>query len=229
MENNLNQNDTYGVMNGINVEEKTPKNKQYVRMVFITLLIITMFVGGYFALNNESVKNQFQQAIGSLTPIAEEISTVQEPLSPPEGIQNRSLPWIEMKSDKDSYNINDTVIITLMGYLGDKNIVGYDLLMNIDPASWEVVSINSAIPDFSIKEFDRGNFFSVTGFKDLQSDAPFLFNSTDILIVTLKPKITGDLLVSVLKNEGAEVTRFVDENVESIEPQIGSLRINVTQ
>jgi len=62
----------------------------------------------------------------------------------------------------------------------------------------------------------------VTGIKNLQSQDPTLFNDTPLVKVVIKPKTTGEGVVTVLSTKGQERTQLVDKDVVIIEPQVGS-------
>jgi hypothetical protein len=224
---NTNQDSNYGVLNESNMVNKESKNKHYARMVFITLFLLFLFAGGYVMLSNNEVKKQLQLATGMITAVPEQITAEEEPLLTPAVIQSRTSPWLELKSDNLNYKVGDEVMITLNGYSGGKDIVGYDILIGADSVAWETVSIDSAISDFLTRKFDRGNFQSVTGIKDIKSKDPKVLDNTPVLFLKMKPKISGQLTVSVFKNQGPEQTKFVDADVNVIEPQIGSITVNV--
>jgi hypothetical protein len=185
------------------------------------------FVGGYFLLTNENVKTQLQQVTGAITPIPQEMVSEQDAPVPTSVIQNRSLPWVELKVNDTPLKVGQTFNVVVNGYAGEKDIVGYDILLSIDPLVWEVVDVKSEIPDFIIEYFDKERYVSITGIKDIRNQAPLILNGTPFLSVVLKPKISGALPVSVLRQQGPETTKFVDNNVEVIAPQIGSVTVNV--
>jgi hypothetical protein len=224
---NLNKNSNYGVIDESNLNEPVVKNKHTARMIFVTLLVLIAFVGGYFLLTNENVKTQLQQVTGAITPIPQEMVSKQDAPVPTSVIQNRSLPWVELKVNDTPLKVGQTFNVVMNGYAGEKDIVGYDILLSIDPLVWEVVDVKSEIPDFIIEYFDKERYVSITGIKDIRNQAPLILNGTPFLSVVLKPKISGALPVSVLRQQGPETTKFVDNNVEVIVPQIGSVTVNV--
>lgn len=197
-----------------------PKKTQKIRMLIITLVVLGLAGFGFIILSQERFKAQIKQTV---LPEEEAITENQDDapvVLPTTVVVDRTRPWVELRQTGGE---GDTVIVKVFASTGDKDITGYDILLGKDPAEYEIVSVTTDLPNFIIKDFDRGSYHAVTGIKDLQSKEPTLLADTAILTVTLKRKVQGQGVLTILPNQGPEKTQFVDVTITVIEPQVGSV------
>ena len=222
-----NQN-SYGPLESVAmIEEKTPK-KHMMRIVFITSIVIALAVGGYLLMSQDRFTSQLKNMVSQTpSPNIEQASTqATEYEMLASEIQDRTIPWIELKSDEaEKATVGQEVTILVQAFSGERDVTGYDVLFGVDPAQFEVVSIVSELPDFKIQSFNRQTYHSVTGIKDLQAKGKTLFNGNAILKLVVKPLKAGQGVVSIMSTKGMEKTQFVDSEVEVMEPQVGSVII----
>jgi len=222
-----NQNQSYGPIDSEQmISEKKPAAHN-VRMIFITIVVLLIALGGYIVLSNQNLKVHVQKALKLIPASTEENMEIADIDLFVSEIEDRTIPWIEVRSDKESASIGETVTVTMYGFSGGKDITGYDALIGIDPEAFEVISLESATPGFQIFKFDRGMYYSVTGIKDVQMKDATVFDDTALLTVVLKPKKTGENVVTILTSKDNEKTKFVDKDVNVLTPQIGSVFISV--
>lgn len=220
------QTQSYGAINSSQMISEPPHPRHNYRMIVITVIVLLVALGGYFALSNPAIKGRMQEALNLKEPQLEE-NTSQETLQLfTSEIQNREVPWVEVIAPQQA-GVGEEITVTIQAFSGGKDISGYDILLGIDPAQFEVVSINSVSADFQIQTFDRGIYQAVTGYKNLQVQAPSIFESTPMLSLTLKPKISGAGLVTILGTKDQERTQLIDADVNVIEPQVGSATVMV--
>lgn len=222
-----NQNQSYGPLNSEQMISEKKPIAHNVRMIFITIVVLLIAVGGYIVLSNQSLKVQVQKAL-KLVPSTPEKNTEMNELDLfISEIQDRTIPWIEARADKESVAVGEEVTVTLYGFSGGKDITGYDVLIGIDPEMFEVVSIETASPVFQIFQFDKGLYYSVTGIKDVQVQDATIFDDTALVNVVLKAKQKGENVVTILTSKDKEQTKFVDNDVQVLTPQIGSMFVTV--
>jgi len=90
-----------------------------------------------------------------------------------------------------------------------------------------VISVSSKSDAFQIFSFDKGTHSSVTGIKNIQVTEPTIFDETPLVSIILRPKMKGEGLLTVTSTKDKEKTQFVDNEVNVIIPQIGSVFITV--
>jgi hypothetical protein len=207
---------------------ETGNKKQGYRMIFITVIVILIAICGFMVAKNENLQQVLKNTVPSNSTPTQD--TVRAPFVAPDvsAITNRQIPWVEVTSDTGTnLSQNTPFTFTVKGSSGGKDITGYDVLLAIDPTMFEIVSIDSAIPAFSILKFEKGSHVTITGIKDLGQNEPSIFNDTMILKVTVKPIQKGNSTLSVLLTNKHEKTIFVDTEVNPITPQVGSLAVSV--
>lgn len=218
----MEENQSYGPIASSQMISEPPQQRHNYRMIFITIIVLLIALGGYTVLTNANLKARMQEALLLVTPQSEP-NTNKETLELfASDISDRSLPWIEVRSPDADASVGQEVTVTINAFSGGKDITGYDLLIGIDPAQYEVISITSELPSFQLQTFDRGMYHAVTGIKNLQSQEATLFDDTPLVKVVVKPKTTGEGVVTVLSTKGQERTQLVDKDVVIIEPQVGS-------
>jgi len=222
-----NQNQSFGPLNSSEmISEKKPASHN-VRMVFITVVVLLIALGGYMILSNQDLKVQFQRVLKLVPTTPQENTEFNDIDLFVSEIQDRTIPWIEARTDTEAVLVGEDVRVTLYGFSKGKDIVGYDVLVGIDPEAFEVVSVTSDISEYIIKDFDKGMFYSVTGIKNPQVNDPTVFDETALLTFVLKAKQKGENVVTILSSKGNEQTKFVDNDVKVQTPQIGSVFITV--
>ena len=218
----MDENQSYGPVDSAQmISEPAPTQHKY-RMILITVVVLLIALGGFIVLTNESLKGRMQEALHLVSPKTEP-NTNRETLELfASEITDRSQPWVEVKAPDTEAAVGEEVAVTIYAFSGGKDITGYDLLIGIDPTQYEVVNITSELPSFQIQTFDRGMYHAVTGIKNLQAQDPTLFNDTALVKVVLKPKTSGESVITVLATKCQERTQLVDKDVIIIEPQVGS-------
>ncbi|MFA9289372.1 MAG: hypothetical protein ACEQSA_05865 [Weeksellaceae bacterium] len=199
------------------------------RMIVITLIVILVGIGGAVVLSNNLLKSKMKEEI-NLTPTGTSATTENETQTVPvvEPIANRAQPWVEIvQSTQQPAVVGQDLTLDVVASSTGKDITGYDVLIYIDRTMFDIVSVTSDLPNFSIYQFDKKTHLTVTGIKDLQDRTQSIFDNTILLKVVVRPKQVGSGTVSLYKSEGKEKTQLVDAQVTVIEPQIGSSQISI--
>ncbi|MDP4011602.1 MAG: hypothetical protein Q8P72_05260 [Candidatus Roizmanbacteria bacterium] len=222
-----NQNQSYGPLDSASMISEKKPTAHSVRMIFITVVVLLIALGGYVILSNKELKVQVQQAL-KLVPVIPEKNSKENDIDLfISEIQDRNIPWIEARAEKDEVSVGENIIVTIYGFSGGKDITGYDALIGIDPEAFEVISIDSVMPGFQIFKFDKGLYQSITGIKDIQMKDVTVFDQSALVSLTLKTKKKGENIVTILTSKDSEQTKFVDNDVQILTPQIGSVFITV--
>lgn len=127
----------------------------------------------------------------------------------------------------ESAKNNDNFTVTVLANSGQKNIVGYDLILYYDPLAVKFVEAKSLLPDFQIYSYDRGNYIVVTAVKGLQNQSQSVFSENKILTFTFIAKKTGKNSLSLRNNLGGEKTKLVTDKTESLNPKLNDLQIEI--
>ncbi len=218
----MEENQSYGPVNSAQMISEPAHPQHKYRMIFITVIVLLFALGGFIVLTNDDLKGRMQEALHLVKPKTEPITNKETLELFASQITDRSQPWIEVKAPDTEATVGEAVEVTIHAFSGGKDITGYDLLIGIDPAQYDILSITSELPSFQIQTFDRGMYHAVTGIKNLQAQDPTLFNDTPLVKVVLRPKTTGEGVVTILATKGQERTQLVDKDVIIIEPQVGS-------
>lgn len=220
-------NQVYGPLNSEEMITAQIPNKRNFRMIFVTIIVLLIAALGYAVLSNPELKAQAKRAI-NLSPIkiASNSNTDEIDMLVTE-VKDRKIPWLEMRSLKSSVNSGEEFTIGVYGFSGGRDVVGFDILIGIDQNAFEVKSITSQLSDYIVRDFNRESYFSITGIKNPQKNDVTILDNTALLTVVLKAKQKGESMVTLLASEGNERTKYVDNNVAILTPQLGSVLINV--
>jgi len=220
----------YGQLKSSDMLDKSGRQDNHsIRMIFITILVIFVSIGGYIILSNPELKARTKEAL-KLAPKNIEQNTVDRRQSlkfVESKISDRQLPWIEVKPESDKFSVGKESTIYITGNSSGKDITGYDLLIGIDKSYFDIVSIESQIEGFNIFHFDRELYQSITGIKAPEDKETTPFADTKIVKVVVLPKMKGESLITVLGSKDQEKTQFVDSDVNVISPQIGSYLVTI--
>ena len=68
---------------------------------------------------------------------------------------------------------------------------------------------------------------TITGIKNFKQRQPIMFKGGDIVQLIVKAKTQGKTTITLNPKMGQEKTQLVDANVQVIEPQIGSIQLEI--
>lgn len=220
-------NQQYGPVDsvGINDIDQPNKNHSY-RMIIITVVVILIAIGGLIISQNENLQQTMKRTLtggqGGETTTGQPI-----PLLEVSSIESRDRAWVEIVPAADSYSLEDIVQLKVKGFSEGRDISGYDLLITLDPEIFELESVSTSIPGFTVFPFDNGQYIAITAIKDLGQNEPTILNETDMLTIELKPKKKGTGVVSVALENEKEKTQLVDVDVQVLIPQVGSAEVQI--
>jgi len=108
-----------------------------------------------------------------------------------------------------------------------KAVVGYDLILQYDPAALEITSATSLLPDFTVYPIKSADHYSVTATKKITSEDPSIFNQAGVLNLIVTPKKSGSQSLRLVSNLGNEKTQMVDETTKVIYPAVSEITLEV--
>jgi hypothetical protein len=221
-------NQQFGPTDQTNFSMENSSKNHRLRMIVITAIVILIAIGGYFLSRNDNVQQVIKNTVPSSSSPEGDASETGYKAPSASVIENRQLPWVEIaQANGSGASVGQPLNLVVKASSGGKDIAGYDVLLAIDPAQFEIQSITSELASFSILKFEKGTHVTITGIKGLGQNDPTIFNETPLLLVILKPIKKGESTVSVLLGQDKEKTMLVDTEVEPLTPQVGSLSVSI--
>lgn len=225
----------YGSIDSVNLNNNKKDSKHGYRMILITIVVLLVAVGGILVSQRENL----QQILKGNTDTIDNTGATQnapattgaqvQPVEvPSSSIQDRQVAWLEVSADGgNQLSVGETKTLYIRGNSGERDVTGYDMLIAYDTSMLEIQSVTSALTDYEIFKFDRGNHMTITGIKNFQKREPVTFSDSTILEIVVKAKKNGATVVSLNQTAGQEKTQLVDADVNVIEPQIGSIQLEI--
>ena len=114
------------------------------------------------------------------------------------------------------------------GSSGEKQIVGFDIILKYDPNAFTFTAAKSMIADFQIFTSKRDTYVIVTGAKKPESTVPTILNDDDKLVsFTVTPKQTGEFSFEVVESTEIEKSQMVDEKTTVLYPSVATMSVEV--
>lgn len=132
-----------------------------------------------------------------------------------------------LSKEFETTKINDNFVVTVSADSGQKNIVGYDLILYYDPSVTQFVKAESLLPDFQVYPYEKGNYILITAVKGVQSQSQSIFSGSRILSFTFTAKKIGKNNLSLRSSFGNENTKLVTDKTESLNPKLNDLQIGI--
>lgn len=200
--------------------------RHFFRMIIVTIFVVLIGTIVYATVKKKftSSKTNNSSSQNNSPASAIENEAVITPL-----VFNPNKPWLSftIENSKVPVMANQTSSFIVKGFSEGKNIEGYDILFNLNPSIYEIVSIESVHKGFQIYQFRKTSHVTVTGVKQLSLTTPTVLAETPLLRITIKPKTKGSIIISFIDSVKKEQTKFVDEQVNVINPQLQSLTVEI--
>ncbi len=224
----LDDNSQYGPVDSVKMNDVDEPNKHHsYRMIIITVIVILIAIGGFIIAQNENLQQTMKRTLSLGGDGGESITGRSVPDVTESSIASRDRSWMEIVPEKSTYTTSETVTLTINGYTEGRDITGYDVLLTLDTDIFELQSVSTAIPGFTVFPFDNDGYIAITAIKDIGENEPTILDGTEMLTVELKPKKKGTGVISIALENDKEKTQFVDVNVEVLVPQIGSAQVEI--
>ena len=200
------------------MENNAEKNNIFIYLLIVFLAIF--FGTGVFLIMSSSKAKPTNQAGATTAAITKEGEMVVPTSVPTEGN-------LTLLADKEVVKNNNNFIVTMTANSGQKNIVGYDMVLYYDPASMEFVKAESLLPDFQIYPYKKDNYIVITAVKSLQSQSLSVFSGNKILSFTFTGKKIGKNNLSLRSSIGNEKTKLMTDKTETLNPKLSDLQIEI--
>lgn len=108
-----------------------------------------------------------------------------------------------------------------------RQVVGYNLIIQYNPATVQVGKITSAISDFTVNqsEINRG-FIVIDGNKAPTSTASSVFSNTPVINVPVTVNSAGNFTIRLVEKNGRDESKFYDETVTPYYPAGGVVTVS---
>jgi hypothetical protein len=202
--------------------ENNTENNQGKNNIFIYLLVVflAIFFGtGIFLFISNSKTKQGNETAATSSTIKEEKMII-----PTEMPVNSSLL---LSTAVTPVKLNNNFIVNVTANSGEKNIVGYDLILYYDPSLTEFVKAESLLPGFQIYTYKHNNYVVITAVKGLQNESLSVFSENKILSFTFRGLKIGKGSLSLKNSSGNEKTKLVTDKTESLNPKLNDLQIEI--
>ena len=131
------------------------------------------------------------------------------------------------ESKETTISVEEELKIDLIADSNKKNVVGYDLVLSYDLASFEFIEATSDLADFKIYPYKKEGYLSFLATKMLQSRTPSVFSGTKIASFSFRPVKAGKYSFSLKPLIGIDRTDLVTDKTEILDPDLNELKIEV--
>ncbi|MBI4226046.1 hypothetical protein HY612_02935, partial [Candidatus Roizmanbacteria bacterium] len=182
---------------------------------FVLLLVVIVFAFLLFFLYQTKKKPGVQPPISTI-------------VSPPTPVVTTAGSFSLQSVTRDMTAALDKALdLDIVASSDQKSIVGYDVVVKFEEGAVEILSATSLLPDFVVYLTQKSDHYIVTGAKKPESSEPTVYDNTSILRLTVMPKKTGPLTISLADKLGIEKSQMVDEKTQILKPEVGAITIEV--
>lgn len=119
------------------------------------------------------------------------------------------------------------IIINVYASSSGRSITGYDLVFNYAPNLFDVSQTKSLLEDFKVFPYKKADMFVITGTKSPSIKSRSIFENTKIAALTIIPKKSGRLVLSISSSIGFEKTQFIDETTTVLYPNVNAIPLEI--
>ncbi len=120
------------------------------------------------------------------------------------------------KSGARVYPANSTITLQVMGDSNKNPVLGYDVVTNRNPDSFEVVSVTSLLPEFTVLKFVKNDYFTLTGILKPSVSKQVIFDTNPLAEIVIRPTRVGPLELTVLTEKGAQTSKVISKGTGQI-------------
>lgn len=114
-----------------------------------------------------------------------------------------------------SYPKDTNLAIKVVGESNKHSVLGYDIVIDRDITAYDVVSVTSLLPEFTVLKFVKDDKLTITGILKPSITKDVMFAKTPVAEITLRPKKVGSLLLTVLVSEGSSTSKIMSSDATS--------------
>ncbi len=142
--------------------------------------------------------------------------------------EERTVGYFKLETDNKSYSLNDQIKVFLIADSQNKNISGFDLILNFNKENFAFVKVNPLSSDFDIYPSLEDDRLILTGVKSLKTEEnPIVFNNMKLLEIVFKPKKSGSFDLILEDQYMRNKTKMVDEKTNILEPKLFNLNLKI--
>lgn len=129
-------------------------------------------------------------------------------------------PIYSINISNPSATLGDEVKIVVNGNSFGSRPVGFDVLMQIDGVSYDVVSVESLDDEFRIMNFGKPTGITITGILATSVNIASNWEDRSLFELTLKPKSEGVMNITIAESIGNETSKIVTDKNGGYDPKI---------
>ena len=115
-----------------------------------------------------------------------------------------------------TYPVNSTITLQVMGDSNKNPVLGYDVVTSRNPGSYEVVSVTSLMPEFTVLKFVKNDYFTVTGILKPSVIRQVMFGTVPLAEIVIRPTKVGPLELTVLTEKGVQTSKVMSKGMGQI-------------
>ncbi len=188
--------------------EPHPHRHQYrliILTLFVGLALITMALIFYYQ------RNGMLQSPGAVntTDLTMPLPTIVKKV--PTGVRFS----FESSESASLGSVNSPMKLTVVGESNKHGVLGYDIVISRDLSAYDVVGATSLLPEFTVLKFVKDDKVTVTGILKPSVTKEVVFFNTPVIELTLLPKKSGPLSLTILVSEGSSNTKIMSSGTAS--------------
>lgn len=201
----------------------TQRNKLF-RYIMLLVFVVLAFL--LFFLYQTRKTTDEQKNFISITPPAGETFDISPVVQTPVSQKMGSFSF-KSASEFNSGDLDKALDLDIIANSDQKSIVGYDVVIKFEEGAVEIASAKSLLPDFDVFPVKKSDHYIITGTKKLEANDPTIFDNAPILRLTVVPKKTGLLKLTVVETIGLEKSQMVNEESKILTPQVGEITLEI--
>lgn len=116
---------------------------------------------------------------------------------------------LEPSTVSPSYPVQSNLSVNVLADSNNNKVLGFDVIVGRDSDAYDVVAVESLLPEFTVLKFVKDDKFTITGILKPSITKTVIFKNTPIAKITLKPKKSGQLALTVLESESSETSKIM--------------------
>lgn len=129
--------------------------------------------------------------------------------------------------DSTTVKVGQPVKLLINADSKGKDIVAFDVILNYDTAALTMSKAVSSVAGFSVFQKDIAGSVAITAFKGPEKTEKTVFQSTQVLEISVTPKKIGLHKIALQPNMGNATAKMVDVKTTVLYPTVNSVTLNV--
>lgn len=162
--------------------------------------------------------------------IVSQATVLQNQLSPQTGqekIMKRGALILQTGGNKRRAPLTQNLVVDVLASSDKEDVVAFDTMMGYDQDAFDLVSVSSLLPSFSVSRHDQDGYVSVTAYQPPEVDARVVMKDTPVLRYVFSPKKAGFYTFSILSTSEKEKTQLVTTKTDRLFPEVSELTVEM--